>query len=266
MYTAGRWDSGDLWEGWRRAVEAGGRGAIAVALSELESLRLRARARAHTELESLAWSTTGSLYRQGGDHAQALIYDGRALASASGVAGFADAVVGLAADNLGLGRFGASRRLLDRAAGELAPVAATDPSTWDTTLWEEGGRGLLRHRWVSAELAMYSGDPDAAVAHAAAGLDLMERAQALPVPRHRIKTRLIAAAAQAVIGNTDGAEVEARELAAAASAAGLLPLTWAALSLRNGVAVVTESERSELVNLSKRLTRQGMPFRMDRPR
>ena len=53
--------------------------------------------------------------------------DGQALTLADGVAGpAADALIGLAADALGVGRFAASARALERAAGL---VADSDPAT-----------------------------------------------------------------------------------------------------------------------------------------
>ena len=67
-------------------------------------------------LASLAHSTQGSFLRQLGWHTLARGWDGRALALAGADAeAAADALIGLAADALGVGRFAASATLLRRA-------------------------------------------------------------------------------------------------------------------------------------------------------
>ena len=141
----GRWpllDAGTPLEQWWRAVAAGGQGRYGSAQGELAALR-----RTAGPLASLAHSTQGSLLRQLGWHEEARRWDGRAVLLAGDDAeARVDALVGLAADALGVGRFAVSAKLLERARGTLA--AATDPPH----------RLAVRVEWVGAELAMATGD------------------------------------------------------------------------------------------------------------
>ncbi len=132
---------------WLRAVAAGGQGRYSSALADLDELRHAARG----PLVSLAHSTRASFMRQLGWHDRARTWDGRASALAgSDTEAGADALIGLAADALGVGRFAASARALDRAS-DLAADSA---------------RARVRLAWVSAELAMARGEGTAAVEHA----------------------------------------------------------------------------------------------------
>ena len=90
---------------WLRAVVAGGQGRYANAYADLAYLRRLHRV---GRLASLANSTQASFLRQLGRHDEARGWDGRALASAGGdVEGMTDALIGLAADALGVRRFAA---------------------------------------------------------------------------------------------------------------------------------------------------------------
>ena len=101
---------------------------------------------------SLAQSAQASFLRQLGWHDRARGWDGRALAVAGDdPEGRGDALIGLAADALGVGRFAASAEALGRAKGLLG---------------DGPPRLAVRLAWVSAELAMATGDGAAAVAHA----------------------------------------------------------------------------------------------------
>ena len=128
---------------WLRAVVAGGQGRYGSALADLAG---RAPRRRGGPLVSLAHSTRASFLRQLGWHDRARTWDGRAsaLAGADPEAG-ADALIGLAADALGVGRFAASARLLSARArrSSTEPVPARLP---------------VRLAWVTAELAMARGD------------------------------------------------------------------------------------------------------------
>lgn len=257
--------SDDGYENWRDAVHAGGQGDVADALTRLH--RIQARPDCPNDLRSLCWSTAASLYRQAGRHAAASTLDGRAAGAAVSMTGdsnrwpraaFADALIGLAADNLGLLRFGASRRLLDRARVVLADVGA--PAQWSADDWDDGGRGWLRMLWVRSELAMYSGDGQTAVEFAQDAVETVAGVDSGPTTRHRIKTDLIAAAAQASVGNSTGAAEVARILARRAADEGLLPLQWAASSLLQGVGAASNTERDLHVQLETTLRRKGMPF------
>ena len=125
---------------WLRAVAAGGQGRYGSAYRDLAVLR---RSGPAGRLVSLAHSTQGSFLRQLGWHTLARGWDGRALALAGAdPEARADALIGLAADALGVGRFAAAATLLTRAD----PVLASGPTVPD--------RLPVRRRWVAAELAM----------------------------------------------------------------------------------------------------------------
>src|SRR5258705_13396839 len=102
---------------WLRAVAAGGQGRYGSAMADLANLAgLRQRG---SPLVSLAHSTRASFLRQLGWHDRARGWDGRAMAMAgSDREAGADALIGLAADALGVRRFAASAAAL-RRAGEL---------------------------------------------------------------------------------------------------------------------------------------------------
>ncbi len=143
---------------WLRAVVAGGQGRYASAYADLARLR---RGHRVGRLASLAHSTQASFLRQLGWHDKARGWDGRALA----VAGAdrearADALIGLAADALGVGRFASSARALSSAESLLDGAPSRLP---------------VRFAWVSAELAMAAGDGPAAVAHAERAVELGRR-------------------------------------------------------------------------------------------
>lgn len=192
---------------WLRAVAAGGQGRYANADADLDSVR---RLHRIGRLASLAHSTHASFLRQLGWHGMARGWDGRALAVAGGdPEATVDALIGLAADALGVGRFGASAVALGRATGLLG---AGPP------------RLAVRQAWVSAELAMATGRGAAAVGHAERAIDL---AAALGSTRHRVKSDVVLAAALCCDGRLD----RSRELADSALATsrdlGLVPLSWA---------------------------------------
>lgn len=244
---------------WARAVHLGARGRAAAARSLVEDL-LRGP-RIDGEVRALALATRASLTRQAGGHAAARADDGAAIREATvagagaggsdawAVAARADALVGLAADGLGVGDFVASRRLLERAAQELGDAGPSDD-------WICSGRPRLRLAWVRTELALYTGDP-------AAG-ELAARATAAsadaPSTRHRLKTELIAAAASAATGDVEHAADEAQRLSAACRTAGLMPLEWAAQTMLAGLRPASIGERTP-DRLSEDLRRSGMGFR-----
>ncbi|GAC69890.1 hypothetical protein [Gordonia soli] len=254
---------------WSRAVERGGAGFVAAALADLVELDRAARVADDPEFRSLSCSTAASLYRQAGRHDRALVLDGRALGMVGlaagpirpwGRAATVDALVGLAADNLGLGRFATAARLLGRAR----PLLVSDllgpgshPAGDERGDWVTDGRGHLRWEWVSAELALYRSDPIMAAEHVeralvAAGSDAVTE-------RHRVKTELIAGAVAASAGRVEEAAGRAAGVADRADRTGLLPLRWAALALLTGV---TDSAASalELAAARSDLRARGMPF------
>lgn len=110
---------------WLRAVAAGGQGRYAIARNcTAEVIRRAPRGR----LGSLALSTQASFLRQLGWHRVARGWDGRAYACAGAdpEAGV-DALIGLSADALGVGRLATSDALLHRAADLLAGADSPPP-------------------------------------------------------------------------------------------------------------------------------------------
>lgn len=202
---------------WLRAVAAAGQGHYGCAEAELAILRRTARG----PLLSLAHSTQGSLLRQLGGHRSARGWDGRALlAAGQDTEARADALVGLAADALGLGRFALSATLLDRADR----VVGADSGAPD--------RLAVRLAWVSAELAMATGDGDAAVRQARLAVD---RAASGHSVRHRVKSSVVLAAALCCAGQVPAARILADQALAETERCGMIPLRWALASLLAGI-------------------------------
>lgn len=196
---------------WLRAVAAGGQGRYACALADLDRLR---RSRVPDALLSLGLSTRASFLRQLGWHDLARSWDGRAAALACADEPRADALVGLAADALGVGRFEAAERALSRAADMVAGAAVP--------------RLSVRLAWVSAELAMFRGDAAGAVEHATRGVKL---AAGVGSARHTLKSRVVLAAALCSCGELDASRRAAGDALAEARQLGLVPLQWAVACL-----------------------------------
>lgn len=217
---------------WLRAVAAGGQGRYGTAYRDLAMLRRGALA---GRWASLAHSTQGSFLRQLGWHAVARGWDGRALALAGDdpEAG-ADALIGLAADALGVGRFAAAATLLARVDPLLASAEAmrSEAAVPD--------RLPVRQRWVSAELAMARGDGDIAVRHAGEAVQLAA-AMTVTSARHQVKSEVMLAAALCSAGDTDRARTVAESALDATGRLGLLPLRWALACLLIDLGSVTFS-------------------------
>jgi hypothetical protein len=219
---------------WLRAVASGGQGRYGSAYGDLAALRRsRADRQADRRLVSLAHSTQGSLLRQLGWHTLARGWDGRALALAgTDPEARADALIGLAADALGVGRFAAATTLLTRADAALAaqlPAHVAD-------------RLAVRRRWVAAELAMAAGEGAIAVRH---GEEAVELAQQMVVAsaRHRVKSDVVLAAALCSAGVTERARAVAETALEAAGRFGLTPLRWALACLLIDIGSVTVPEQ-----------------------
>lgn len=191
---------------WLRAVAAGGQGRYASARADLERLGRRTDA---GSLASLALSTRASFLRQLGGHIEARSWDGRAIALAGQDAeATADALIGLAADALGVGRFAASAVALRRSAD----LAAHMP------------RLRVRQAWVSAELAMAGGSGVAAVDHAE---QAVAHAQQYGSVRHALKSDVVLAAARCSAGDIDAARTVADAALEETGRLGMIPLRWA---------------------------------------
>lgn len=232
-------------EHWLRAVAAAGQGRYSSALTDLAALLQQTP---HGPLASLAHSTRASFVRQLGWHDTARGFDGRAWALSSGVGeAAADALVGLAADALGVGRFDASERALARAAAIVAD--------------SEIARLPVRLGWVSAELAMFRGDGARAVAFAQRAVDL---AGATGSVRHDVKSRIVLAAAHCSAGDSRNSRRVGDAALADAEEFGLVPLQWAVASLLAGIGSGARTE-AQVVALRDRaatsVTRWGGVWR-----
>lgn len=214
----------DARQSWCRGVALAGQGRYNAARVELRRFRPTSQA-----LESLYESTRASWLRQVGRHRLARGFDGRAVfligltgeaRTTDAVEARSDALVGLAADALGTGRFGFADAFLARNAELLSVRGGSD-------LW----RPALRAHWVAAELAMMRGDGSGALRHAESARALADDTDSL---RHRIKTDLVMAAALSCAGATERARAGAVDVACAAAMHGLLPLRWAATMLCEG--------------------------------
>ena len=198
---------------WLRAVAAAGQGRYGSAYADLAALT---RAEPSGRLASLACSAQASFLRQLGWHGLASGSDGRAWALAGGdpeAAG--DALTGLAADALGVGRLAAAAALLRRAE----PLVAQAPH-----------RLAIRQAWVSAELAMAGGESAVAVRSAELAVELA--ATTLPgAARHRAKSEVVLAAALCSNGAVDRARTVADSALELTGQLGLLPLRWAVACL-----------------------------------
>jgi len=226
-------------ERWLVAVALGGQGYYAAAAAELE--RLAADPAVPLRVAAHAAVTRAAHLRQLGGHAVARSWDARGLRLATAApvgpaqddgtdvgaalvgsahgdgtdAGAAriDALVGLAADAVGLGDPAGAERLL-AAAG---PALATHPS------W----RPATRAGWVRAELALVRGTPAAAVAPAETALAAARRGGSR---RHVLKSRIVLAVAQSAarVTTAEAAVTELDAAAAECAGLGLLPLCWPA--------------------------------------
>lgn len=237
----------DAVESWLRAVVLGGQGRYAAARVELDRAH---RGGTDPVLRSLITSTRASLLRQLGRHARAAVLDGRALAlvlpdaRALGAAGSAarreavcDALTGLAADALGTARPELSARLLKRCQNFLDD--SSDSGTGD------GARARLRWHWVATETALAAPDrglvAGTAQRYADTALALAERG---PSVRHRVKSRLLVAAAAAAAGDVEQSRASAALVSSQSRENGLLPLRWACAMLLAGVAEDADAARA----------------------
>jgi hypothetical protein len=216
---------------WLRAVAAGGQGRYGSARGDLAALL---RTPPACRLASLAHSTQGSFLRQLGWHTVARRWDGRALALAgTDPEAGADALIGLAADALGVGRCAASATLLSRA-GDVLAVAGV-PAAPSLRL-------AVRRAWVTAELAMAVGDGATAVRHAETAVELAGATIAgTAFARHRVKSDVVLAAALSSAGATDRARAVGDTALDATDRLGLIPLRWALACLLVDVGSATRT-------------------------
>lgn len=123
----------------------------------------------------------------------------------------ADALLGLAADNLALGRLAAARRLAARAGSEGC--------SW---------RATVRRGWVGAEIELAAGHGAAAVPHAERA---WETARARGARRHTVKSGIVLAVALRAAGAPDHRKISddlVGNAMASADESELLSLSWPA--------------------------------------
>lgn len=156
--------------------------------------------------------TLGAVRRQTGRHALGRRADKAALRAAPDAATRAHALIGLAADAVGLWDAAGCADALARAASE-APRG-----DW---------RLRVRLEWVRAELALLTGRPRRAAAHARHALDRSRRAAAR---RHESKSLLFLAAALRTAGDPAW-PAAARRAFAVARGIGARPVAEAAAAL-----------------------------------
>lgn len=214
---------------WLLGVCLGAAGRYARALEVLDPLVDAEGTPATRVISCLAASTVASIHRQLGRHAVAQEYDQIALrASGDTAEGRFDAVLGLAADAVGLGDAGTATARLDEAAALLG-----DRADW----W----RQRVRLCWVRAEVALLTGDPQAAAAAAHDAIDLAERSGA---PRHVAKGLLFLGVAQVQAGAAHDAALTLRRGALLAESLGALPLQWPVRAVLGALVADTDPTES----------------------
>lgn len=218
--------------GWLLGVCLASAGRYGGALEVLDPLVAGAGSAESRVLSALAGATAASVHRQLGRHAVAQGYDERALAGSGGTgeAGF-DALLGLAADAVGLGDAEVAAGRLDEATAVLG-----DRADW----W----RQRVRLGWVRAEVALLRGHAEEAAASAHASVDLAEQSGA---PRHVAKGLLFLGVAQVEAGQLADAATVLRRAGLLAESLGTLPLQWPARAVLGALLAEeapAESERA----------------------
>ena len=188
---------------WVHAYIAAARGEFARARAQASPLATGARTRS---IRVAAGLTLASVLRQKGKHRAARPYDRAALAAARTDAERAHALIGLAADAIGLGRAAV-------CAARLAEAAAVAPAgDW---------RVQVRLDWVRTEHALATGRPRAALPPARRALRRARREDAV---RHVAKSHLFLGAALAESGDRGAALREMNAALRRARACGAAPL------------------------------------------
>jgi tetratricopeptide (TPR) repeat protein len=178
----------------------------------------------------LAAAAVAAVNRQLGRHGSARAHDEQALTltGGAGEAGF-DAVVGLAADAVGLGEAGAARE--HQAA---AKALVEEHAHW----W----RQRVRLGWLEAEIGLLTGEPEAAAEVAHEAVELAERSGA---PRHVAKGLLFLGVAQVESAREDDAAATLRRAALLAESLGTLPLLWPARAVLGALVAERDPGESE---------------------
>ena len=180
-------------------------------------------------LGALAAATTASVHRQLGRHDVAQGYDETALQGSGGAgeAGF-DAHLGLASDAVGLADVDTAQARLASAAGLVE-----DHQGW----W----RQRVRLGWVRCEVALLTGDPEAALGPVQESVDLAEASGA---PRHVAKGLLFHGVALVEAGRAEEAAAVLRRAGLLAESLGTLPLVWPVRAVLGALLAADRPEES----------------------
>ena len=215
---------------WLLGVCLGAAGKFGSALAVLEPLAAQSSTDSAERrlFAALAASSAASVQRQLGQHPAAKVLDEQGLALAEGGAEPTfDALLGLAADNVGLGDAAAARARLTEAA------ALSDArSDW----W----RQKVELAWVQAEASLLEGSPTAAADSLAPAITSAEVSGA---PRYVAKSLLFLGVAQVQSGQLADAETTLRRAATLAESLGAIPLLWPSRALLG--ALLEESAPAE---------------------
>lgn len=265
---------------WLAAVVLGGQGRYAAAAAVLRRL-LRGP---DPVVAALSASTIASHLRQLGGHAAARGFDATALRLSTGpdndtgrdrdasrdqdgadrTGARVDALLGLAADAIGLGQVAEARRLLAaarRCAGEARypPVGPATPIGSDGDKGADGLIGVagppsvpwrvtVRVEWLATEVELAAGRPGDAVPHAERAVATALAAGAV---RHTVKSTMMLGASVAAGGTPDGrsrATGLLTEALATSLTRGMSPLVWPCALLLADLAPERAAERTSVAS------------------
>ncbi|MFL6178627.1 MAG: tetratricopeptide repeat protein [Actinomycetes bacterium] len=165
---------------------------------------------------ALAASTSATVRRQLGQHAEARQLDEAALVYGDGAPeAVFDATVGLASDAVAAEDVATASHMLDQAR-----AMSHGHNDW----WQQ----RVRLAWSEAEVALLVGDPERAGEVLLGAVQLAEGSGA---PRHVARTLLLLAVAQVQAGDLNEAETTLRRSATLAESLAALPTLWPARAL-----------------------------------
>lgn len=213
---------------WLLGVCLAAAGRYGAALTVLDPLVATSGSPEIRVLAALSGATVASVHRQLGRHGVAQGYDEMALSGSEGrgEAGF-DALLGLAADSVGLGDAATATGRMEEAAALVEGHA-------------EWWRQRVRLGWVRAEVALLEDRPEDAVGSAGPAVELAEQSGA---PRHVAKGLLFLGVAQVQADRADDAVATLRRAGLLAESLGTLPLQWPVRAVLG--ALVADSDEAE---------------------
>jgi len=224
---------------WLLGVCLGAAGRYGAAMQVLEPLATSWPEEPDRRLfASLAAGTLGSVFRQLGRHGEGRQIDQRALELAGDAPEAAfDAVLGLAADAVGLGEPMAA----DAALAEAVHLTDGRGDWW---------RQRVRLDWVRAEIALLREHADEAVSRATSAVVLAETSGA---PRHVAKGLLFCGVSQVQAGDHEEAASSLRRAATLAESLGCIPLVWPARAVLGALVAPTLPAESAAALASARV-------------